>query len=146
MLQQLREEIRTLQMKLHMNHETNYASSGLTAGGADLTQKLLALEEEVQIKRSEIHNLKEQVEYAHYSVIPITVEPVLKDHPIGHKNVVWHGRWSLVTARFSYNLKCTSFCQKSLYFQDRCIVSHTSDLSRLVSLYIHKCRGVSSRL
>ncbi len=26
-----------------------------------------------------------------------TVVPVLKDHPIGHKNVVHQDRWSLVT-------------------------------------------------
>ncbi len=46
-----------------------------------------------------------------------TVEPVLKDHPIGCKNVVCHDRWSLVTG--SVMLKCKSFCQKCVVFQDR---------------------------
>ncbi len=39
----------------------------------------------------------------------VTVEPVLKDHPIGHKNVVYQDRWSLVTG--SVVLK-GSFCHK----------------------------------
>ena len=37
-----------------------------------------------------------------------TVEPVLKDHPIDHKNVVCQDRWSLVTG--SVILKCRYFC------------------------------------
>ncbi len=37
-----------------------------------------------------------------------TVEPVLKDHPIGHKNVVCQDRWFLVTG--SVILKCRFFC------------------------------------
>ncbi len=45
------------------------------------------------------------------------VEPILKDHPIGHKNVVCQDRWSLVTG--SVMLKCRSFCQKCMVFQDR---------------------------
>ncbi len=39
-----------------------------------------------------------------------TVEPVLKDHPISHKNVVCQDRWSLVTGLNL--LKRRSFCQK----------------------------------
>ena len=39
-----------------------------------------------------------------------TVEPVLKDHPIGHKIVVCQDRWSLVAG--SVILKCSSFCKK----------------------------------
>ncbi len=55
-----------------------------------------------------------------------TVEPVLKDHPIGHTNVVSQDRWSLVTG--SITLKCRTFCQVQLVFQDRwtlmAVVSH----------------------
>ncbi len=46
-----------------------------------------------------------------------TIEPVLKDHPIGHKNVVCQDRWSLVTG--SVILNCRSFCQKCVVCQDR---------------------------
>ncbi len=45
------------------------------------------------------------------------VEPVLKDHPIGHKNVVSQDRWPLVTG--SITLKCGTFCQEYLVFKDR---------------------------
>ncbi len=61
-------------------------------------------------------------DYWHFN-IPVeslsryTVESVLKDHPIGHKNVVCQDRWSLVTG--SVILKCGSFCQKCVVFQDR---------------------------
>ena len=48
--------------------------------------------------------------------ISTTVEPILKDHPIGHKNVVCQDRWSLVTG--SVLLKCRS-CQKRVVCQDR---------------------------
>ena len=41
-----------------------------------------------------------------------TVEPVLKDHPIGHKNLVCQDRWSLATG--SVILKCMSFCRKCM--------------------------------
>ena len=63
-----------------------------------------------------------------------TVEPVLKDHPIGHRNVVCQDRWSLVTG--SVIMKCTgrSFCRKCMVCQDRW--SHGSGLSRQVSLYV----------
>ncbi len=50
-------------------------------------------------------------------VLSNTVEPVLKDHPIGHKNVVCQDRWSLVTG--SVILKCRSFYQKCVVCQDR---------------------------
>ncbi len=46
-----------------------------------------------------------------------TVEPVLKDRPIGHKYVVSQDRWSLVTG--SVFLKCMTFCLEYLVFQDR---------------------------
>ncbi len=49
-----------------------------------------------------------------------TVEPVLKDHPTDHKNVVCQDRWSLVTA--SIMLKCKSFCQNCVVCQDRWFV------------------------
>ncbi len=45
-----------------------------------------------------------------------TVEPVLKDHPIDHKNVVSEDRWSVMTG--SITLKCGTFCQEYLVFQD----------------------------
>ena len=38
-----------------------------------------------------------------------TVEPVLKDHPIGHKNVVFQDRWSLVTDSVTCTLKFWTF-------------------------------------
>ncbi len=56
-----------------------------------------------------------------------TVEPVLKDHLIGHKNVVCQDRWSLVTG--SVILKCRSFCKKCVVFS-RLVVSHGGGLSR----------------
>ncbi len=46
-----------------------------------------------------------------------TVEPVLKDHPIDHNNLVCQDRWSLVTG--SVTLKCRAFCQKCVVCQDR---------------------------
>ncbi len=52
-----------------------------------------------------------------YWQFPNTVEPVLKDHPIGHKDVVFQDRWSLVTGAIA--LKYRTFCQKNLVFQDR---------------------------
>ncbi len=45
-----------------------------------------------------------------------TVEPVLKDHTSGLTNVVSQVRWSLVTG--SVTLKCRTFCQDYLAFQD----------------------------
>ncbi len=45
------------------------------------------------------------------------VKYVLKDHPIGHKNVVCQDRWSLVTG--SVILKCRSLCQKCVVCQGR---------------------------
>ena len=62
-----------------------------------------------------------------------TVEPILKDHPTNHKNGAFLARWFLVTG--SFTLKCRTFCQKYLIFQD----SHDSGLSRQVTLYIDKC-------
>ncbi len=46
-----------------------------------------------------------------------TVEPVLEDHPMGHKNVVSQDRWSLVTGLTT--MKCMTLCQEYLVFQDR---------------------------
>ncbi len=51
------------------------------------------------------------------TVVCGTVVSVLKDHPIGHKNVVCQDRWSLVTG--SEILKCRSFCRKCVVCQDR---------------------------
>ncbi len=46
-----------------------------------------------------------------------TMEPVLKDHPMGHIIVVSPDTWSLVTG--SITLKYGIFCQEYLVFQDR---------------------------
>ncbi len=46
-----------------------------------------------------------------------TVEPVLKDHPTGHKNVACQDKWSLVTG--SVILTSRSFCQNCVVCQDR---------------------------
>ncbi len=53
-----------------------------------------------------------------YFCVQCTVEPLLKDHPIGLKNVVCQDRWSLVTS--SVILKCKSFCQKCMICQHGC--------------------------
>ncbi len=58
-----------------------------------------------------------------------TVEPVLKDHLIGHENVVFQDRWSLVTGSIVLNI-----CQKKTGLS-RQVVSHNSGLSRQVPLY-----------
>ncbi len=47
---------------------------------------------------------------------PYTVEPMLKDHPAGHKNMVSQDRWSFVTG--SVALKCGTFCQEYVGLQD----------------------------
>ncbi len=53
---------------------------------------------------------------------------VLKDWPIGHKNVVSQDRWSLVTG--SIILKCWLFCQEYVVFQDMfTIITSTGVLS-----------------
>ncbi len=44
-----------------------------------------------------------------------TVEPVLKDHPIGHTNVVSQDRWSLVTGSITLKWRTSS----QVVFQDR---------------------------
>ncbi len=62
-----------------------------------------------------------------------TVEPVLKDRPIAHTNVVSQDRWSCVTG--SVRLRCGNFCQKYLVFQDRW--SHGGSGVRTVFTYIH---------
>ncbi len=46
-----------------------------------------------------------------------TVEPVLKDCPIGHKIMVSQDRWSLVTGSVAF--KCRTFCQDYAVLQDR---------------------------
>ena len=51
------------------------------------------------------------------SHIPVTVEPILKDHLIDHKNVICQDGWSLVTA--SVILNGSSFCWKCVVCQDR---------------------------
>ncbi len=50
-------------------------------------------------------------------LLPNTVEPVLKDRSIGHKNMVSQDRWSLVTG--SVALKCGTFCQEYVVLQHR---------------------------
>ncbi len=46
-----------------------------------------------------------------------TVEPLLKDNPIGHKIMVSKDRWSLLTG--SFTLKCLTFWQELMVLQDR---------------------------
>ncbi len=46
-----------------------------------------------------------------------TVKPFLKDHPMGHTNVVSEDRWSLVAG--SITLQYRTFSPKYLVFQDR---------------------------
>ncbi len=41
-----------------------------------------------------------------------TVEPVLKDNPIEHTNVVSQDSWPII-------LKCRTFCEEQVVFQDR---------------------------
>ncbi len=66
-----------------------------------------------------------------YLSIPNTVEPVLKDYPIGHTNVVFQDRWSLATV--SITLKCRTFCQeyvglsRYLYLKTGFTVYYTMD-------------------
>ena len=60
-----------------------------------------------------------------------TVEPVLKDHPIGHKKCALSRQ--VVSGDSSVILKCKSFCQICVVFQDRW--SHGSGLTRQVTLY-----------
>ena len=63
------------------------------------------------------------------SIIGNTVEPLLKDWPIGHKQYLKGGvPRSLVTG--SIALKCGTFCQEYVVLQG-------SGLSRQVSLYSH---------
>ncbi len=62
-----------------------------------------------------------------------TLEPVLKDHPFRHRNVVSQDRWSLVPG--SIALKCTVL-PPEMYGLSRQVVSHGSGLSRQVSLYM----------
>ncbi len=61
-----------------------------------------------------------------------TVEAVLKDCPIGHKNMVSQDRWSLVTG--SYTLKCVTFYPKNTdpSICSRQVVFYGSGLSRQV--------------
>ncbi len=46
-----------------------------------------------------------------------TVKPVLKDHHIGHKSMVFQDRWSLVTG--SFTLMCRTVCQNLMVLQGR---------------------------
>ena len=65
-----------------------------------------------------------------------TVEPVLKDHPIGHKNIFCQDRRSLVTGCFI--LKSRYFCQKCVVCQDRFYCSNfTYGPFVIASLYIY---------
>ncbi len=68
---------------------------------------------------NKIHLYNKRAKQSYCSAIKeeYTVESVLKDHPIGHKNVVCQARWSLVTG--SFVLKCRSFCQSCVVCRDR---------------------------
>ncbi len=61
-----------------------------------------------------------------------TTKPDLKDHAIGHKNVVCQDRWPLVTGSVILKYTCRSFRRNGL---SRQMVSHDSGLSIQVSLY-----------
>ncbi len=62
-----------------------------------------------------------------------TVEPDdLKDHPVGHTNVVFQGRWWFTTG--SITLIYRAFCQEYLVLSGQ-VFSRGSGLSRQVSLY-----------
>ncbi len=54
---------------------------------------------------------------SHVTTLCDTVEQLLKDHPIGHKNIAAQDRWPLVTD--SLTLKCRTFCRKPMVIQDR---------------------------
>ncbi len=62
-----------------------------------------------------------------------TVEPVLKDHPMGHTDVVSQDRWFLATG--SITLECGTFIP-GVSCLSRQVVSHGSGLSRQVLLYL----------
>ncbi len=76
----------------------------------------------------------------------ITVEPVLKGHPIGHKNVVCQDRWSLVTGSVIW--KCRSFCRKCVVCQDRWsfmpVVSQDRFHCTIRSVSVNVCKTTSS--
>ncbi len=44
-----------------------------------------------------------------------TVEPVLKDHPIGHKNVFFQDRWSLMAMVSQYAFHCSGKISMHLF-------------------------------
>ena len=68
-----------------------------------------------------------------FSTSRYTVEPVLKNHPIGHTNVVSQSRWALM--RGSVTVKCTIFLPGISWISglSRQVVSHGSGLSKRVS-------------
>ncbi len=74
-----------------------------------------------------------------WNVHCLTVEPVLKDQPIGHKNVVSQDRWSFVTG--SVVLKSRTFCLD--FGLSRQVVCYRSGLSRQVTLYFKVTLGIT---
>ena len=46
-----------------------------------------------------------------------TVEPIMKDHPIGRTNVVSQDRWPLVTGSVTSTLKCRNFSRNIWSFK-----------------------------
>ncbi len=72
-----------------------------------------------------------------------TVESVLKDHPICHKNVVFQDMWSLVTG--SVILKCRS-CQKWVVCQDRWSLMAVVSQERFHCIHVAICGAKYSLL
>ncbi len=70
----------------------------------------------------------EQIPMLDVGSIPARVESVLEDQPIGHQNMVFQDRLSLVTGSVKITFKCRTFWQKYL----RHAVSRGSGLSRQV--------------
>ncbi len=79
----------------------------------------------LQLNRPLVCRNSQNIIYMHVSAvfdkqclsIVNTVEPVLKDNPIGHKDVVCQDRWYPVTG--TVILKCRSFCQQCVVCHDR---------------------------
>ncbi len=69
-----------------------------------------------------------------------TEEPVLKDRPVDHKNIVCQDRWSLVTG--SVALKCNTFCQEYVVLQDRSLMAVVSQ-DRFHCIYVQSFSDVS---
>ncbi len=73
------------------------------------------------------------------------VEPVLKEHSIGHKNVVCQDRWCLIMLMTgSVLLKYRSFCQKCVVCQDRWSLMPVVSQDRFHCIPSHVLRHMKS--